>query len=129
MRFQCLSMWVLLAMVLVSFAFNGSTAQDRPMPPMPQGQNQPSIPGQSQPHIPGQPPPVPEEIQKEMAKRANEERQAQLRRDTAHLFKLASELKQYVDKTNENTLSVDVLKKAEEIEKLARSVKEKMKGN
>jgi len=32
-----------------------------------------------------------------------------------------------VDKTNENTLSVEVIKKAEEIEKLAHSVKEKMK--
>jgi len=37
-------------------------------------------------------------------------------------------LKQYVDKSNENVLSLDVLKKAEAIEKLARSVKEKMKG-
>ncbi len=35
---------------------------------------------------------------------------------------------QYVDKSNENVLSLDVLKKAEAIEKLARSVKEKMKG-
>jgi len=33
-----------------------------------------------------------------------------------------------VDKANENTLSVDVIRKAEEIEKLAHSVKEKMKG-
>jgi methionyl-tRNA synthetase len=67
-------------------------------------------------------------IQKEMAKKANQERQAQLKRDTEHLFKLATELKQYVDQTNENTLSVEVIKKAEEIEKLAHSVKEKMKG-
>lgn len=67
-------------------------------------------------------------MQKEMAKKANQERQAQLKRDTEHLFKLATELKQYVEKTNENTLSVEVVKKAEEIEKLARSVKDKMKG-
>jgi hypothetical protein len=68
-------------------------------------------------------------IEKDMAKRANRERQAQLQRDTANLLKLANELKQYVDKTNENTLSLDVVKKAEEIEKLAHSVKEKMKAN
>jgi len=37
-------------------------------------------------------------------------------------------LKQYVDKSNENVLSLDVLKRAEAIEKLAHSVKEKMKG-
>jgi hypothetical protein len=38
-------------------------------------------------------------------------------------------LKEYVDKTNEHVLSLEVLKKAEEIEKLAHSVKTKMKGN
>ena len=68
-------------------------------------------------------------IEKDMAKRANRERQAQLQRDTDNLLKLATELKQYVDKSNENTLSFDVVKKAEEIEKLAHSVKEKMKAN
>jgi len=64
-----------------------------------------------------------------MARKANQEREAQLKRDTERLFKLATELKDYVDKSNENTLSLDVIKKAEEIEKLAHSVKEKMKGN
>jgi len=67
--------------------------------------------------------------QKEMAKKANLERHAQLQRDTDKLFQLSTELKQYVDKTNENVLSLDVLKKAEEIEKLAHSVRLKMKGN
>jgi hypothetical protein len=70
-----------------------------------------------------------ERMEKEMAKKANEERQAQLKRDSDRLFKLATELKTYVDKSNANTLSLDVIKKAEEIEKLAHSVKEKMKGN
>jgi hypothetical protein len=65
---------------------------------------------------------------REMAKKANMERQAALKADTDRLVKLAGELKQYVDKSNENVLSVDVLKKAEEIEKLAHSVKDKMKG-
>jgi len=65
---------------------------------------------------------------REMAKKANMERQAALKADTDKLVKLAGELKQYVDKSNENVLSVDVLKKAEEIEKLAHSVKDKMKG-
>jgi hypothetical protein len=68
-------------------------------------------------------------MEKDMAKKANRERQAQLQRDTDNLLKLATELKQYVDKSNEHTLSLDVVKKAEEIEKLAHSVKEKMKAN
>jgi len=44
------------------------------------------------------------------------------------LLKLSVELKQFVDKSDENVLSLDVIKRADEIEKLAHSVKEKMKG-
>lgn len=68
-------------------------------------------------------------IQKENARRANEQRQLELRRDTDKLLQLTNELKQYVDKTNENILSLEVIRKAEEIERLAKSVKEKMKGH
>jgi hypothetical protein len=68
-------------------------------------------------------------LEKDIAKKANRERQAQLHRDADNLLKLANELKQSVDKSSENTLSLDVVKKAEEIEKLAHSVKEKMKAN
>jgi hypothetical protein len=64
----------------------------------------------------------------EMAKKANVERQTALRTDTDKLVKLATELKTYVEKSNEHVMSVDVIKKADEIEKLARSVKDKMKG-
>ena len=64
---------------------------------------------------------------REMAKKENVKRQQDLEKETDKLLELATELKQYVDKTNENTLSVEVIKKAEEIEKLAHSVKEKMK--
>jgi hypothetical protein len=67
-------------------------------------------------------------MEREMAKKANQARQADLKRDTEKLLKLATELKESVDKTTESTLSVDVVKKAEEIEKLAHSVKDKMKG-
>ncbi len=68
-------------------------------------------------------------MEREMAKKANQMRHADLKRDTERLFKLATELKEYVGESNENMLSVNVVKKAEEIEKLAHSVKEKMKGN
>jgi len=64
-----------------------------------------------------------------MEKRANEQRQAELKRDAERLLKLSTELKEYVDKSNENVLSLDVLKKADEIEKLAHSVKTKMRGS
>lgn len=64
----------------------------------------------------------------DMEKKAAKERLAALKNDTDKLLKLSVELKSYVDKSDENVLSVDVVKKAEEIEKLAKSVKDKMKG-
>jgi hypothetical protein len=67
-------------------------------------------------------------VARDMAKKANLERQLALKGDTDKLVKLAGELKQYVDQSNENILSMNVVKKAEEIEKLAHTVKEKMKG-
>ena len=67
-------------------------------------------------------------ITHEMEKKAAKERVASLKSDTDKLLKLSVELKSEVDKSNENVLSLDVIKKAEEIEKLAHSVKEKMKG-
>ena len=64
----------------------------------------------------------------ELAKKAAKERVAALKHDTDKLLRLSVELKESVDKSDANVLSVDVIKKAEEIEKLAHSVKEKMKG-
>ncbi|PYX47544.1 MAG: hypothetical protein DMG79_13665 [Acidobacteria bacterium] len=63
-----------------------------------------------------------------MAKKAAKNRVAALKNDTDKLLKLSIELKQSVDNSDENVLSLDVIKKAGEIEKLAHSVKEKMKG-
>ncbi len=64
-----------------------------------------------------------------MAERRNSERQKTLVADTDKLLALAQQLKADVDKSNKDTLSLDVVKRAEQIEKLARSVKEKMRGN
>ena len=64
----------------------------------------------------------------DMEKKAAKERVAALKIDTDKLLKLSIELKAYVDKSDENVLSLNVIKKAEEIEKLAKSVREKMKG-
>jgi len=58
---------------------------------------------------------------------ANLERKKQIAADTAKLVELANELKAEVDKTDKDTLSLNVVRKAETIEKLAKSVKEKMK--
>ena len=68
------------------------------------------------------------ELVRDQQKKANEERFRKLKEDTEKLVRLSNELKEYVDKANQHTLTLDVIKKAEEIEKLAKSVKEKMKG-
>jgi hypothetical protein len=71
--------------------------------------------------------PAQKEMQERMAREANKKRQQDIREETDKLFQLATELKAAVDKTNENLLSLDVVRKAEEVEKLAKKVKEKMK--
>jgi hypothetical protein len=58
----------------------------------------------------------------------NSDRQKRLVADTDKLLALATDLKAQVDKSTKDTLSVEVIKKADEIEKLAHSVKERMKG-
>ena len=58
---------------------------------------------------------------------ANVERRKQIADDSAKLLKLATDLKTEVDKTTKDTLSLGVIRKADEIEKLAHNVKEKMK--
>ena len=70
-----------------------------------------------------------DQLQKRALKLNSQQRQQEIRRDTEKLVQLAAELKASVDKSNENVLSLEVVKKAEQIEKLARSVKEKMKEN
>ena len=58
-----------------------------------------------------------------------EARQAQLVADTNKLLELSQELKAEVAKSKKDTLSVAVIKKAEEVEKLAKSLKERMRNN
>ena len=67
------------------------------------------------------------EMEERRAREANKKRQEEIRNDTLKLYQLATELKDAVDKTNENMLSLDVVKKADEVEKLAKKVKEKMR--
>jgi hypothetical protein len=52
--------------------------------------------------------------------------QKQLAEDTARLLILANELKAEMDKSSKDTLSLKVIKKAEEVEKLAHKVREEM---
>ena len=68
-----------------------------------------------------------QQTQQQSFEAANAERKKQIADDTEKLLKLATDLKAEVDKTNKDTLSLGVIRKADEIEKLAHIVKEKMK--
>ena len=58
---------------------------------------------------------------------ANAERRRQIAADSTKLMKLAAEINTELEKDGENLLSPNVIRKANEIEKLAHDVKEKMK--
>jgi hypothetical protein len=117
MRFQPIA-WILSLCLLFAIP---AKAQTSPPSPRPLGRAD-SVPatndaGEAQ-----------QQQARDLAKKANLAREAALKADTDKLLKLAVELKDSVDKSNENVLSLDVVKKADEIEKLAHSVKDKMKG-
>ena len=69
-----------------------------------------------------------QQLQQELITRVVADRQSQLRLDTEKLVALTAELKQHVDKAGANILSMDVIKKAQEIQKLAKSVQDKMRN-
>ena len=67
------------------------------------------------------------DAQRQQALAANQQRQVEIRRDTEKMAELTQELKDYLQKSEQGVMSVDAIKKAEQIEKLAHSVKSKMK--
>ena len=102
----------------------GSGGRSGVSPSAQQQQPPPLSPGISEPDGP-----MGTQLEHDQAKMRNLDRQKQLVADTERLLNLANELKADVDKSNKDTLSLDVIKKADEIEKLAHNVKEKMKGS
>ncbi len=118
--FACAVLLVLILIQPVSAQFM------QQLPNQPTTTQHPVVPGgASQPDKDSDP--MAQHMAAELAKTRNKQRQQQLVSDTAKLLDLATQLKDEVDKSNKDTLSLAVVKKAEEIEKLAKSVKEKMR--
>ena len=92
------------------------------------GQQMPQQPLPSSPITPDAGP-IEGKLEHDQAKLRNIDRQKQIVADTQKLVELATELQSAVQKSNKDTLSLDVIRKADEIEKLAKSVREKMKGS
>jgi hypothetical protein len=64
---------------------------------------------------------------REMSRDRSTLRQKEIVEDTNHLMDLVKQLKDAVDKSSKDQLSLSVVNTATEIEKLARAVKEKMR--
>jgi hypothetical protein len=113
MRNPVFSLTLWLTILIAGFAFG----QQIHLPPMvQQGPNTSNVPVRSQ-----------EEADGERARKANEMLQMEIKRDTEKLVQLTGELKESIDKSTQGMLAADTVKKAEQIEKLARSVKSKLK--
>jgi hypothetical protein len=112
------------AILLVAELWGGSqvTSTEQVQQPPPSMQVPPAF---GEPRNPSDP--MERQRQEKLEKARNADRQKHLVQDTDKLLDLAKELKEQVDKSNEDTLSVDVVKKAGEIEKLAKSVKDRMR--
>jgi hypothetical protein len=110
-----------MALVGVALATTGSVrvsdGQMLPAPSLPWSNQMPA--GMSQPDI---------LRHMEQQRMRITERQKRLEADTEKLVALTTALKAQVDESNKDILSLDMIKKAEEIEKLAHSVKERIKG-
>jgi hypothetical protein len=86
----------------------------------------PAMPGISQPS--DTPEPVRAHIEAERTRMLNDDRHKRMAEDADKLVALSNELKADVDKTGKDELSVEVLRKAAEIEKLAHDLQNRMKN-
>ena len=103
-----------VAALLLSFSFAPAWAQRLPPPPGPSAADE-----RAQADL---------ELQHKQQRERQKKRFEEMKRDSQKLLELATELKQSMDKSGENVLSLDVLRKAEEMEKLARKLKNNMRG-
>lgn len=112
---------ILYAGLAVLGPFAAAAQQQQPAPP-------PMIPGVNPTSSPDEDhDPAFRHITEQMAIRRNAQRQQQIVSDTARLLQLAQKLNSEVSKSSKDTLSVSVVKEADEIEKLAKTIKQRMR--
>jgi hypothetical protein len=110
-----------LLLVALSLVFSGTVYSQsnptEPKPAEPKSQVSPST------HEPDQTPADDPKTELSPTATPEELRQAQIEADTKKLYQLSAELRAEVAKTYKESLSLTVLKKAEEVEKVARNLK------
>jgi hypothetical protein len=118
------------AMLIAGTGVSQSRQNPNPMGP-------PALPNQTGPMRNGNPPfgqdPTNDDlstarIQDQQSRSRNGERQKRLVADTDKLVNMVNELKEQVERPGEPPNPAEIERKADEIEKLAKSVKDKMKG-
>ena len=105
--------WIVFVSLLLGWMANTTLAQ------YPRSQQQGP---QTQTEEPSSP------IQKDLRKRMLKASFEELGKEAERLVQLATELKEEVGKASEDTLSITVIRKAEEIESLAKKIKNRMKN-
>jgi len=94
-------------------------------PPQAQNQNPPAPPPPQKPTLPGDEQPSPSLSPKIFLKDNDKD----IKKNIEKLYQLVSELKSQIEKTDSSQiLSLGLVRKAEEIEKLAREIKTRAKG-
>lgn len=106
---------LILAGVSSSLAGNRVSAQNPTLPP--------------QNPLPGEKPGAENPTLPDTDKKILEDNDKDIKKKVERLYQLATELKDAVDKTDSSkVMSLDLIRKAEEIEKLARDIKNRSKG-
>jgi hypothetical protein len=117
-------------LILVLLPLGAGSAQIGQNPPVPPSWNRDRFPGQQPtPNASNSQPTetTPERMERAQMARLNDQRQQQAITDAHKLLALATELKDELDKTNQGQISATAGKKADEIIKLAKSVKDKIR--
>lgn len=113
----------MLALLLLMGAAAQPSAAQRPTPSAVQAQ-----PGLGPPGLPGASDPGAARMEAARVKLMNDDRHKRLVSDTDKLVQLATELQAEVAKSSKDELSVEVIRKADQMEKLAHDIKERMKN-
>ena len=118
------SLTIMFVAAVILMSTSSGTPQGHPTPPPIVPRASPNAPNPNYPpglQGPEQTPPDP--------KKVNRQNQAEIKADVQKLYELIGELKEQVERSDANsTLSVSVVKKAQQIEKLAKQVKDRAKG-
>ena len=117
---------ILLLGMGLFYGANPTVAQQTPQLPTAQQPRPPVLPGSPRTGAEDEDNPLARQLAEQQAKRRNNLRQKQIVDDTAKLLQLAQQLKDQVNNGKAAGFA-SFTKKAEEIEKLAKSVKDRMR--